>query len=271
MADSLPEPKAASTKKNKERSVPIDPEKEVLTYPFNGKQAITIKEGDIRRVENNKFLNDTVIDAYPKMLQAQHQRNSIHVFSSLFFTRLTQSDESSPRRQTTAIKYEKVKRWTDKVNLFEKKHIVVPIEQAHHWILTIFLFLKKKNRSYVTILDSLGGDRKVVYEQVCKYLKAEATTRLDIDRKDFKEPKYVKACVPQQPNLIDCGVYFLYYLKRLFEDPKKVKQALVSSNPKYEDTWVSGQVQFFRRRLVNILRAKAKEYEAYKKEKLMKK
>ncbi|KAI8886653.1 hypothetical protein K501DRAFT_309252 [Backusella circina FSU 941] len=68
MADSLPEPKAASPKKNKERSVPIDPEKEALTYPFNGKQAITIKESDIQRVENNKFLNDTVIDAYPKML-----------------------------------------------------------------------------------------------------------------------------------------------------------------------------------------------------------
>ncbi|KAI8879900.1 cysteine proteinase, partial [Backusella circina FSU 941] len=177
---------------------------------------IMIKEGDIRRVENNKFLNDTVIDAFPKMLQAQHQRDSIHVFSSFFFTRLTQSDESSPRKQTTAIQYEKVKRWTDKVNLFEKKHIVIPIEQAHHWFTAIITNpahcvgrARDDEKCYVTILDSLGGDRKVVYEQVCQYLKAEATTRLALDHKDFKAPKYVKACVPQQTNLIDCGVYCL--------------------------------------------------------------
>ncbi|KAI8886654.1 cysteine proteinase, partial [Backusella circina FSU 941] len=204
-------------------------------------------------------------------------RDSIYVFSSFFFTRLTQSDESSPRKQTTAIKYEKVQRWTDKVNIFEKKYIVIPIEQAYHWFLAIIInpahcvdLGRNNKKSYVTILDFLGGDRKVVYEQVCKYLKAEATIRLDIDRKDFKAPKYVKTCVPQ-PNLIDCGVYCLYYLKRLFEDPKKVKQALISSNPKNEDAWIPGQVQFFRRSLVNIFKEKAKEYKAYKKEKLMKK
>ncbi|KAI8881958.1 hypothetical protein K501DRAFT_274102 [Backusella circina FSU 941] len=93
MMNSLPESKAASPKTNKEISMPkglssshtlstrtskgsdlisgstTGCDKDVPTYPFHGNKAITIEECAIARVKDDKFLNDTIMEAYPKILQ----------------------------------------------------------------------------------------------------------------------------------------------------------------------------------------------------------
>jgi hypothetical protein len=118
-------------------SIFTDPDEEALVYPFNGKKAVILKNSDISRLDDDKFLNDSIMDAYPKILQDEHPRDQIYTFSSFFFTRLTQSEKGSTDESSTAIKYEQVKRWTDKINIFEKEFIIIPIEQKYHWFLAI--------------------------------------------------------------------------------------------------------------------------------------
>jgi sentrin-specific protease 7 len=106
-------------------------------YPFNGKKAVNLTNKDISRLDDKRFLNDVLMDAYSKILQDEHQREEIHTFSSLFFTRLTQSDKGSTDENSRAIYYEQVKKWTKNINLFEKEYIIIPIEQGKHWFLLI--------------------------------------------------------------------------------------------------------------------------------------
>jgi Ulp1 family protease len=114
----------------------VEPNEEVLVYPFDGEKAVIITNNDMSRLDDKRFLNDVLMDAYPKILQDEHPQKQIHIFSSLFFTRLTKSGKNAHERSKT-IKYEQVKKWTKNVNLFEKEYIIIPIEQKNHWLLAI--------------------------------------------------------------------------------------------------------------------------------------
>jgi Ulp1 family protease len=118
----------------------------------------------------------------------------------------------------------------------------------------------------VTLLDSLGIDRDLCYQQICDYLKAEAANRLNINPQDFKVPVHLKGRSPIQPNNTDCGVYCLYCIKHLYENPDRIQPALISPQPSNDCFWVPELVTQFRRRLVRIFKNKIEEYGAYKKE-----
>lgn len=82
-------------------------------------------------------MNDTIIELGLKYLLEQiKERDSklhaqIYVFSSFFYKRIS---EKKRDRKTT---YELVKKWTKKVDIFEKKFLVVPINESLHWYLAI--------------------------------------------------------------------------------------------------------------------------------------
>ena len=94
-------------------------------------------------LEEESFLNDVIIDFYLRWLQfhviSESDRDRTHVFSTYFYNRLTtrpkpQKNKLHPvednQNLTAAEKrYERVKRWTKKVNLFEKDFILVPINE----------------------------------------------------------------------------------------------------------------------------------------------
>ncbi|KAF9974496.1 hypothetical protein BGZ73_002092 [Actinomortierella ambigua] len=138
--------KAEQVFKSEAKSSSVQPEKQatsspsrlLFTYPFSGgPKSITIHESDVARLEPDQFLNDTIIEFGLKYMQDDLQHvnpelaKQIHVFNSFFYERLSERDGSSP------ISYNKVRKWTSKVDLFSKKYILVPVHESAHWYLAI--------------------------------------------------------------------------------------------------------------------------------------
>lgn len=105
----------------------IGNDQHILTYPFDGKKSVTVYDRDLDRLNEDQFLNDTLLDVYPKIWADEYPLASTHTFSSFFYTKLAGDNTN----------YEKMSRWTANVNIFEKKLIIIPVAQHHHWYLVV--------------------------------------------------------------------------------------------------------------------------------------
>ena len=118
----------------------------------NGSNCVSITAEDYCCLEENVFLNDSVIDFFLKWLQFSRlnikDRNRTHIFSTFFYKRLTMrtkynyisqadTENASNRAQ---MRYDRVKRWTKNVNIFEKDFVIVPINQHSHWFVAVICF-----------------------------------------------------------------------------------------------------------------------------------
>lgn len=145
---------------------PIGVDKHLLTYPFEGKKSVTIYERDLERLEDDQFLNDSLLDIFPKIWADQYPNSSTHTYSSFFYTKLA-GDGSS-------VNYDKIGRWTANTNIFEKKLIIIPIAQHHHWYLVVVTNpgLCINNRAdYGLHIDPSEGGEGQVYESDVSELK----------------------------------------------------------------------------------------------------
>lgn len=71
----------------------------------------------------NEEVNQEGVTVY----KSDHNISSIYAFSSMFYTKLTETKKSQS--------YELVKKWTKNVNIFEKEFIFIPINIGSHWSL----------------------------------------------------------------------------------------------------------------------------------------
>ncbi|KAJ7132990.1 hypothetical protein C8R46DRAFT_1140271 [Mycena filopes] len=112
-----------------------DPDEVILVYPPGQTGAVNITNGDLARLAPGEFLNDTLIEFGLKLWLQELEKTDpelvkqIHVFSSFFYKKL---NKKNPREG-----YESVQKWTSKFDLFDKKYIVVPINENLHWYLAI--------------------------------------------------------------------------------------------------------------------------------------
>ena len=113
----------------------------ILMYPMEegAQDVIALTQGDVKRLEDvTEYLNDNLIDFRMKRLMEQlkiediENYSRIHVFSSLFYTKLTEDSRENEG-------YELVKRWTKNVDIFEKEFLVIPINFANHWSLVVIV------------------------------------------------------------------------------------------------------------------------------------
>ncbi|KZP31525.1 hypothetical protein FIBSPDRAFT_883297 [Athelia psychrophila] len=115
----------------------VDPDELVLVYPPNGTGAINITQSDFRRLDEGEYLNDTLIEFGLKLWLDDVRKSdpmladSIHVFSSFFYKKLKSNSKNLEEG------YQSVRKWTQKFDLFEKKYLVVPINENLHWYLAI--------------------------------------------------------------------------------------------------------------------------------------
>ncbi|ORY01762.1 hypothetical protein K493DRAFT_209170, partial [Basidiobolus meristosporus CBS 931.73] len=104
------------------------PSSRLFVYPFDRVNALSITNDDVSRLSEGEFLNDTLVEFYMRYMQNELTRknpmlaNKVHFFNPFFYHRLTQKDSSSNA-------YERVKKWTSKIDLFEKNYIFVPINE----------------------------------------------------------------------------------------------------------------------------------------------
>lgn len=112
------------------------PSAPVLRYPASGPYAVTILESDLHRLDEDEYLNDTIIEfGLRYFLEQVRQRDErladqIHLFNSFFFQKMTEFRDR-------AKSYELVRKWTKGVDVFSKRYLVVPINEHMHWFLAI--------------------------------------------------------------------------------------------------------------------------------------
>ncbi|KAF7298896.1 ULP-PROTEASE domain-containing protein [Mycena indigotica] len=135
---SEPRPQRRSTRQSESnaQSAP-DPNTDevILVYPPGQTGAVNITNGDMERLRPNEFLNDTLIEFGLKLWLHQLEKENaelaqqIHVFSSFFYKKLNKRNFQES--------YASVAKWTSKFDLFDKKYIIVPINENLHWYLAI--------------------------------------------------------------------------------------------------------------------------------------
>merc|ERR1719361_1985093 len=127
-------------------------------YPPTENSPVSISTEDYYCLEDESFLNDTTIDFPFKWLQfsilSTKDRDRTHIFSTYFYKRLTLRPkkqknklhpiEDDPKYSAADKRYERVKRWTKKVNIFDKDFIVIPINELSHWFVAVICFPGKE-------------------------------------------------------------------------------------------------------------------------------
>ncbi|KAI8611120.1 hypothetical protein BC830DRAFT_1069097 [Chytriomyces sp. MP71] len=149
----------------------------------------------------------------------------------------------------------RVRRWTKQLDIFQKKFLLVPINENLHWYLAVVwnpgAFLKPavgdekvetvhcspnrgaaaaaaaENECRVLIFDSLAGRHPQVGKTLAAYLKKEAQAKLGREARDVSALKMVYAKVQPQLNFCDCGVFLLHYLNFMCRDPARVVKAVL--------------------------------------------
>ena len=71
-----------------------------------------------------------------------------------------------------------MKRWTKKIDLFEQKYILIPINAFRHWWAIIIYNLKglvdpDAGKSYIVYCDSMFEKRPIIIEAIRKYIELE--------------------------------------------------------------------------------------------------
>ena len=125
-------------------------------YPPDSPGNVSITNEDYNCLEAEQFLNDVIIDFYLKYIQMElfgtvdQWSKRTHIFTTYFYKRLTTRPpnsktkahpvEDNPNLSAAEKRYERVKKWTKKVNIFDKDFIVVPINEHAHWFVCVICF-----------------------------------------------------------------------------------------------------------------------------------
>ncbi|KAI1794794.1 hypothetical protein LXA43DRAFT_939951 [Ganoderma leucocontextum] len=113
-----------------------DPDELLLVYPPTGTGAVNITRGDVKRLDDGQYLNDTLIEFGLKLWLDDLRKSDpetaeqVHVFNSFFYKKLSGKKEFAEA-------YPSVRKWSSKVDIFSKKYIIVPINENFHWYLAI--------------------------------------------------------------------------------------------------------------------------------------
>ncbi|GAA5998151.1 hypothetical protein JCM5350_004108 [Sporobolomyces pararoseus] len=251
----------------------------VLRYDINPKQIQDITSGDRRRLENGRWFNSTLMDygiqrevervKEEDARRADHEKVNplVHVFNSFFYSTLCKGKQTqeAARNQRFA-PYTMVENWTKKLDLFEKKYILMVIHESLHWYLAAIVNPKwiidnapKKrpldegygrngvpatgtrtsmvsnssdpnlaNRCWIFTFDSLGGKHDNVVENLKKYIDMEAKTKKGKEWTAANEVKGIAVKVPQQQNTDDCGPYVFYFLEKFLANPLEMTKYIVA-------------------------------------------
>ncbi|NP_001131048.1 SUMO specific peptidase 5 L homeolog isoform X1 [Xenopus laevis] len=155
---------------------------------------------DLATLDGQNWLNDQVINMYGELIM-DAVPDKVHFLNSFF------------HRQLVTKGYNGVKRWTKKVDFFEKSLLLIPIHLEVHWSLITVNIPQK----IISFYDSQGIHFKFCVENIRKYLLTEAREK---NHPEFLQDwqTAITKCIPQQKNDSDCGVFVLQYCKCLALD-----------------------------------------------------
>uniref|UniRef100_A0A7S3JWU2 Ubiquitin-like protease family profile domain-containing protein n=1 Tax=Aureoumbra lagunensis TaxID=44058 RepID=A0A7S3JWU2_9STRA len=247
----------------------IDNDEHYLQYPCGARavDAVNITKGDLCRLEDTEFLNDNLVDFYLKFLTTDASRSplfrdnpltpealksQVHVFSSHFFTKLT---EIKITTRTFQEAHKRVERWTRRLDIFKLKFIMVPVVQQLHWSLAVICHpdrivdmcethinhVKKKGTTAddavdidvddedeeidpeqpcVVFMDSLKMHKenevfKAIKAWLCEEYRKKKGKDIQCLFETKKIPLIADLKLPRQKNGWDCGLFVLRYAREL--------------------------------------------------------
>ncbi|KAJ3088577.1 Sentrin-specific protease 6 [Quaeritorhiza haematococci] len=115
---------------------------EMFVFPFGEKKnAVSVRWEDWQHLDPGEFLNDTVIEFYLRYLMLNKLQKSladqVYIFNTFFYQQLTRKGDKEKGAGLYRIQYERVKKWTSKVDIFKKRFVFVPINENLHWYLVV--------------------------------------------------------------------------------------------------------------------------------------
>ncbi|KAL6983129.1 Ulp1 peptidase [Sarracenia purpurea var. burkii] len=221
----------------KERYFPnFDESFEEVVYPKGDPDAVTICKRDVDLLQPDTFVNDTIIDFYIKYLKNEMQpeeRHRFHFFNSFFFRKLIDLDKDPSSAFEGRAAFQRVRKWTRKVNLFEKDFVFIPVNFNYHWSLIVIChpgevakfqdedMEKSLKVPCILHMDSIKGTHTGLKDLVQSYLWEEWRERQEASEdmsSKFLNLRFVSLELPQQQNSFDCGLFLLHYVECFLED-----------------------------------------------------
>ncbi|XP_054801820.1 probable ubiquitin-like-specific protease 2A isoform X2 [Prosopis cineraria] len=208
-----------------------------IIYPKGDADAVSLSKRDIELLQPETFINDNIIDFYIKYLKNKippNEQNRFHFFNCFFFRKLADLDKDPPSACDGKAAFQRVRKWTRKVNLFEKDCIFVPINYSLHWSLIVICHpgevacfqdeeIKESSKvPCILHMDSLRGSHKglknVFQSYLCEEWKERHRDMVDDVSSKFLHLRFVSLELPQQENLYDCGLFLLHYVERFLNE-----------------------------------------------------
>lgn len=214
---------------------------EDITYLDGDCGSISISKSDFQLLQPEKFINDTIVDFYIEYLKKIKPADArIHFFNSFFSRKLADFENQSEPFDAKAA-FQRVRKWTMKVNIFQMDYIFIPVNFRLHWSLIVIChpgevvnFTDEEMENSLKVpcilhMDSIKGSHRGLENRFKSYLCEEWKERSrdsaeDISTK-FMNLRFLRLEVPQQQNSYDCGLFMLHFME-LF-----VKQAPINFNP----------------------------------------
>ncbi|KAL2513549.1 putative ubiquitin-like-specific protease 2A [Forsythia ovata] len=260
---------------------------EDLIYPEGDPDAISICSRDVEVLQPKTFINDTIIDFYIKYLVNKtnpEEQHRFYFFNTFFFQKLDGLDRDSSRTWEGRGAFQRVRKWTRNVNIFEKDYIFIPVNSSLHWSLIVICHpgevenlrdeeigeLYKK--PCILHMDSMKGMHTGMKNLIQSYLWEEWKDRHselaeDISAKFFNL-QFVALELPQQENLFDCGLFLLHYAELFLEQvPSNFSLTALTKCPNFlKKNWFPPDEVSLRKRdhirklIYKIVRDNAKKY-----------
>nr|KAJ0187446.1 hypothetical protein LSAT_V11C900488950 [Lactuca sativa] len=209
---------------------------EEVVYPKGDVDAVFISKRDLDLLLPVTFVNDTIIDFYNKIKPEERQR--FHFFNSFFFRKLDDPEKEPLDALEGKTAFQRVRKWTRKVNLFEKDFVFIPVNYNLIVMCHLGEVAKYKDEEDVTELikvpcvlhmDPIRGSHTGLKVLMQSYLKEEWKGRQQEASEDissrFDNLHFISLELPQQPNSFDCGLFLLHYVELFLE------QAPINFNP----------------------------------------
>ncbi|CAO2647171.1 Nn.00g080930.m01.CDS01 [Neocucurbitaria sp. VM-36] len=138
-----------------------------------GRQRAVVHFDDLPRLDEEEYMNDSLIDFYMIYLfnKLKVPSDKVYFFNTYFFTQLTKNTG----RQS--MNYKAVERWTSKIDIFSYDYIVVPINEATHWYLAIICNVSSIDRS--PSVEEIDKDLAEAIERSRQDLVNQADTTTD--------------------------------------------------------------------------------------------
>ncbi|CAH1245657.1 SENP5 [Branchiostoma lanceolatum] len=145
------------------------------------------------------WLNDNVLNGYFELL-AEGRPDDLYCFNTFFYTQLCRKG------------YQGVKRWTKKVQIFQKTLLLVPLHLGNHWCLAEVAVQDK----LLYLYDSQGGDNLTCLQRLVSYFCCEAQERGE-ENFTWGWDGHCREDIPVQETSSDCGVYVCQYARCIVE------------------------------------------------------